>query len=92
VSALAGSAQGEPLNWHWFRAKVWTPAFTAAGLEYRVPYALRHTALSEWLSRGIPVLDVAKFGGTSMLMIQRTYGHLAADSHDRFREALEAAR
>ena len=38
---------------------------------------------------GIAIFDLARLMGTSVKMIDETYGHLVRDSHDRVRQALE---
>lgn len=55
--------------------RVWKPALEALGIPYRVPYAARHTAISQLLSQGVPAIEVAKQMGTSLEMIDRHYGH-----------------
>jgi len=51
-------------------------------------YDLRHTAISEMLMAGMDTFSVAKYTGTSVQMIERTYGHLKVDS---YREVMERA-
>jgi integrase len=47
-------------------------------------YTLRHSYISQALSDGIPTLDVARHVGTSLLMIEKHYGHLVAGAaHER---------
>ena len=72
------------------RACEWKPALTAAGLEYRKPYALRHTFVSECIAAGIATFEIARMAGTSVLQIEKTYGHLLPDAIERGRVALEA--
>jgi integrase len=48
-------------------------------------YDLRHTAISEMLMAGVDSFAVAKHTGTSVQMIERTYGHLKLDG---LREAM----
>jgi integrase len=83
-------ARGGHLNLHAWRAKVWRPALRAAGLEYRPPYALRHSYASFAIAAGMPLFDLARFMGTSVEQIDRTYGHLLPDSLERGRTALES--
>ncbi|WP_261537126.1 tyrosine-type recombinase/integrase [Burkholderia multivorans] len=47
-----------------------------AGMPKAVLYYARHTFISEALSQGIPVVDVARYTGTSLRMIDKNYGHL----------------
>jgi integrase len=81
---------GDYLNLHSFRAKHWKPALRAAGLEYRTPYALRHTFASFAIAAKVPTFELARFMGTSVKQIDDTYGHLLPDAHDRARAALDA--
>jgi integrase len=74
-----------------FRNRVWRPALIEAGLDESLsPYAMRHSYCSWLLAAGAPVLDVAKYAGTSIRMIDSTYGHLVRGSDDRAREAIDA--
>jgi len=74
-------------NW---RRDEWTPALRAAGIEYRVPYALRHTFISEAIAAGIPTFEIARMSGTSVLQIDKTYGHMLRDAATRATAALDA--
>jgi integrase len=42
-------------------------------------YALRHSVITDLVTGGLDVLTVARLAGTSVLMIERHYGHLRAD-------------
>jgi integrase len=75
---------------HNWRRDEWKPALRAAGIAYRTPYALRHTFISEAIAAGIATFEIARMAGTSVLMIERTYGHLLVDALDRGRAALDA--
>ena len=68
----------------------WKPALQAAGLDHRTPYALRHTFVSECIAAGIATFEIARMAGTSVLQIEKTYGHLLPDALERGRAALEA--
>jgi integrase len=57
-------------------------------LEHRSPYALRHTYASFAIAAGVSLFELARFMGTSVEQIDRTYGHLLPDSLDRTRTAL----
>jgi integrase len=70
--------RGGHLNLHNWRRDEWKPAIVAAGLEYRTPYAMRHTFISEAIAAGIPTFEIARMSGTSVLQIEKTYGHPAA--------------
>jgi integrase len=78
------------LNLHDWRRDVWTPAVKAAGLEHRTPYALRHTYASFAIAAGVSLFELARFMGTSVEQIDRTYGHLLPDALERTRVALDA--
>jgi integrase len=74
---------------HW-RAESWVPALRAAGLEHRTPYSMRHTFASNAIAAGIPTFEIARVMRTSVLQIEKTYGHLLPDAIDRARAALDA--
>lgn len=46
-------------------------------------YVLRHSFITEAVMGGLSTLEVAKMTGTSLLMIDKHYGHLIAGSADR---------
>jgi integrase len=73
-----------------FRHRGWTPALAAAGIAHRRIYDLRHTYATWSLAAGIDVYTLARRMGTSLLMIDRTYGHLARGADDYERELLDA--
>ena len=55
------------------------------------PYTLRHYFATKALRAGVSIFELARIMGTSVEMIDRTYGHLAPDSLDTVRAKLEAA-
>jgi integrase len=73
-----------------WRSREWYPALDAAGIDRRGPYHLRHTFATEALAAGISTFELARLMGTSIAMIDRTYGHLARDSEDTIRARLDA--
>jgi integrase len=73
-----------------WRTREWYPALDAAGIPKRGPYALRHTFATEALAAGVSTFELARLMGTSVAMIDRTYGHLAQDSEDSIRARLDA--
>lgn len=81
--------RGGHTSLHEWRRDVWTPALKAAGLPHRGPYALRHTYASFAIAAGVSLFELARFMGTSVEQIDRTYGHLLPDSIDRTRSALD---
>ena len=50
-----------------------------------VLYTLRHSWIIDAIVAGMDLLTVAKLVGTSLLMIEKTYGHLV---HDAVRDKL----
>jgi integrase len=93
-----GVRGGHP-GYNGWRRERWGPAVVAAGFgrtdekgelrPTRTPYALRHTYISNMLAAGVPTFEVARIAGTSVQMIEQTYGHLVPDAIDRARAALE---
>jgi len=91
-----GRGIGQPgyLNLRNWRKRVWRPALRAAGLErdgqlwLPRPYVLRHTFATWALDAGFDVFELARLMGTSVAMIDRTYGHLAKGHAERARERL----
>jgi integrase len=86
---LFSGVRGGFLDLHWWRAKHWTAAVRAAGLEHRSPYALRHTFAAWAIAAGIGLFELSRLMGTSVEQIDRTYGHLLPDSLDRARTSLD---
>ena len=82
--------RGGYLNLHNWRAHHWRPAVRAAGLAHRSPYALRHTFAAFSIAAGVSLYELARFMGTSVEQIDKTYGHLLPDSIERARTALDA--
>jgi integrase len=74
-------------NW---RTREWYPALDAAGITRRGPYHLRHTFATEALAAGVSIFELARLMGTSVKMIDKTYGHLARDSEESIRNRLDA--
>ena len=54
------------------------------------PCHLRHTFATEALAAGISTWELARLMGTSVAMIDRTYGHLARDAEESIRARLDA--
>lgn len=73
-----------------WRSREWHPALEAAGIRQRGPYQLRHTFATEALAARISIFELARVMGTSVEMIDRTYGHLARDSDNAIRARLNA--
>jgi integrase len=77
-SPLVFSAPGGgPINTNNFRNRVWVPAIEAAGI--RKParlYDTRSTFASNALAADVTVFELARIMGTSVAMIERSYGVL----------------
>ena len=43
-------------------------------------YTLRHSTITDLVTAGLPLLQIAQISGTSVEMIERHYGHLASDA------------
>ena len=77
---LFPSPAGEYIDLSNFRARGRKPALEAAGIPHRRIYDLRHTFASHGLAAGISIFELARYMGTSVRMIDRTYGHLVRGS------------
>ncbi len=56
-------------------------AVTAAGLPAGTTiYTLRHSVITDMAGAGVNLMTIAQIAGTSILMIQKHYGHLTADA------------
>lgn len=87
---LFPAPSGCHLDLHNWRSREWYPALDAAGLARRGPYALRHTFATAALAAGLGTFELSRYMGTSVLMIERHYGHLAAGSEEHARARLDA--
>lgn len=82
--------QGEPV----LRVnKGWPGVIKAAGLDTDikelkvVPHTLRHTAISWYLSSGVPINDVSTYCGVSIEIIKKHYGHHIKGGDNRIKAA-----
>jgi hypothetical protein len=87
---LFPASEGGRINIDNFRAREWLPALKAAGIEHRRIYDLRHTFATWSLAAGMSIFTLARRMGTSVQMIDATYGHMAHDSGDQDRGLLNA--
>jgi hypothetical protein len=62
----------------------------ASGGSPRPRLGLRHTFATEALAAGLSLFELARVMGTSLRMVDRTYGHLAHDSEQAIRARLDA--
>lgn len=56
-----------------FRARHWKPILFELGIEYRKPYQMRHTFITQCLEAGVDVKDVARLVGNSPGTIYKNY-------------------
>ena len=72
---------------------VWIRAWKAAGVPDRGRlngcHVLRHTAASEWLSRGLNIAKVAAFLGDTVAVVSKTYAHFMPDDDERARQVMD---
>jgi integrase len=73
---------------HW-RRDYWNPAVRAAGLPHRTPYSMRHTYAAFSIAAGVSLFSLARRMGTSVEMIDKTYGHLLPGDADYERGLLD---
>jgi integrase len=84
------SAGGGRIEINNFRSREWVPALKAAGIEHRRIYDMRHTFATWSFAAGMSIFTLARRMGTSVQMIDSTYGHLAQDAEDQDRGLLDA--
>jgi len=84
------AAKGGPVELDGWRTREWYPALDAAGIPRCGPYVLRHTFASHALAAGFPMFELSRVMGTSVKMLDRTYGHLVEGSEQAMRERLDA--
>ncbi|MGH2941933.1 MAG: site-specific integrase [Solirubrobacteraceae bacterium] len=87
---LFPAAAGGRIDINNFRSREWAPALKAAGIEHRRIYDMRHTFATWSLAAGMGIFTLARRMGTSVKMIDATYGHLAQDAEDQDRGLLDA--
>lgn len=87
---LFPAARGGYMELGKWRARNWKPALRAAGIEHRRIYDLRHTYATWSLAAGVSLFALSRRMGTSLAMIDQTYGHLAPDAEARELELLDA--
>jgi len=86
---LFPSAGGGHIEINNFRSREWVPALQASGIEHRRIYDMRHTFATWSLAAGMSIFTLARRMGTSVQMIDSTYGHLAQDAEDQDRGLLD---
>jgi integrase len=96
---LFPALRGSHINLHNWRSREWSPAVIAAGFNRkdakgklhpdRRIYDLRHTYATFSLAAGVSLFTLSRRMGTSVEMIDRTYGHLAPDAEEYERSLLD---
>ena len=61
--------------------KRWARVCSEAGVP-TAPYDLRHTFITEQVTKGVPLWQVAKWSGNSVRVIEESYAHLQPGTHD----------
>jgi len=87
---LFPAARGGHVDGEKFRHREWTPALRAAGVEHRRVYDCRHTFASWAIAGAVQLFYLARIMGTSVQMIDQTYGHLLPDSEEYLRGLLDS--
>jgi len=87
--AVFASPRSKRLNVHNFRSREWVPAIESAGIPHRRIYDLRHTFATNALDKGVTLFELSRFMGTSVELIDQTYGHLAEGTETRVLALLE---
>ncbi len=83
----AGGSRIDINNWC---SREWTPALKAAGVERRRIYDMRHAFATWSLAAGTSIFTLGRRMGTSVPVIDATYGHLAIDADGNDRKLLDA--
>lgn len=74
---LIPARRGGVFDLHNFRRRQWAPAIEAAGIAKPAKiYDLRKTFASNALAAGVSVYELSRIMGTSVAMIERSYGTL----------------
>lgn len=90
---LFPTRRGAHLDLDVWRLNHWAPAIRAAGLDPKLtPYSMRHWFISEAIRNpALSMFEIAQVAGTSVAMIEATYGHKMPDLGERWRIALDAS-
>jgi integrase len=73
---------GQPINFHTWRAKFWYRVLRAKKIRERRPYTMRHTFISLGLTVGVNPKWLADYCGTSLAMIEKHYGKYIRNDAD----------
>jgi integrase len=77
-------------NWKRAREVAFSPELVASQLA-ETPYALRHAAVSTWLSGGVPATTVARWAGHSIDVLHRIYAKCLDGEEHLLRHRVEQA-
>jgi integrase len=69
------SPKGLPIDDHNFRNRAWKTILERCHVEYRKPYAVRHSAISHALASGANPMDLAEQTGHDKRVLLSTYAH-----------------
>jgi integrase len=83
---------GDPIDQDGFAARHFWPALRALNIRHRDFYATRDTFVSVMLMHGEPAKRVAEYCGTSLAMIENSYGKWIGGSKGFGEAALKAAK
>ncbi len=72
-SLVFPAPSGKTISDHTFRRRAWKKILTSLGIEYRKPYATRHTAISHALANGANPLAVAETTGHDPQILFKHY-------------------
>jgi integrase len=87
---LFPAARGGHIDAEKFRYREWKPTLRAAGVEHRRVYDCRHPFASWAIAGDVQLFYLAWIMGTSVQMIDQTYGHLLPDSEEYLRGLLDS--
>jgi integrase len=74
-SLVFTSPHGKPIDDHNFNRRAWNAIVTQLGIEYRKPYAVRHSAISHALANGANPIALAEQTGHDKRVMLETYAH-----------------
>jgi integrase len=64
-----------------FRPRAWKQILKECGIDYRRPYALRHSAISHALANGVTPVAIAEQTGHSLKVLLETYAHVISQKN-----------
>ena len=70
------SVKGKMIDDHNFLNRPWKKVLLSVGVEYRKTYAVRHTATTHMLERGVPPVIVAEQMGHDPQTLLKNYSHI----------------